>query len=431
MVTLRSFFNRHTFSEYKSGFLYIFSSKVLLVIIVFLTTPILARIYNPEDYGLFALMNSAVFTISLFSNLSLPVCLLAIDDEKLVKTVSGIVGYAIITNFLLAGFGCIAVLIGRHFGLLHGLIIDVQIVCMVCLSSLLVTITQVLANINIREKTFRNNVIVNLADNISIRLSSLSLGLIGFTKLGLFYAELTGKVVNILTQYYFKKFDGSLLDKKNLFSFANIRSTIVENKDYPIYNLPVSLINTFSNQVVLWMLAFFFSRQSVGYFTMSLGLVNIPLLLFANSFQPLVMRKLIDESKNFPSQFFFSISIKIFLLSFAIYFLLYLFSPAFIQLYLGEKWLNSIPFIQILCIPFAFQLLGNSIGGAFIVFKKQKANFVIKGIFLAILLMALVFQHQVYPDLKSMVIVYAVVVSLEELTKILFLGLSLQNVRRN
>src|SRR5690606_19374448 len=112
----------------------------------FITTPILARIFNPEDYGLFALMNSAVFMVTLLSNLSLPVCLLAINDEKLVKTVSGIAGYAIITNLLLAVVGCIAVLIGRHFGLLHGFLLDVQIVCMVCLSSLLLTITQILAN---------------------------------------------------------------------------------------------------------------------------------------------------------------------------------------------------------------------------------------------------------------------------------------------
>lgn len=428
MITFKSIFNKYSISEYKSSFLYIFSSKVLIACVTFITTPIIARIYNPADYGLFALMNSVALTISLLTSLSLPVCLLVIDENKVIKTTTAILGYSIFANILVLILGFLAS--GFEEVVLFGdFALTPKIISLVCLSSFLVTLVQLFANLNIREKNFKKNVAINLMDNFSIRLSSLSLGFLGFSKFGLFYAELTGKIVNILTQFYFRYLNSHLFDLKNLLRIKYIGSVIRENKEYPIYNLPVSLISNFSNQIVLWILALYFSRQSVGYFTMSLGLLNIPLLLLANSFQPLVTKKFFEASKDYSRKIFSSLSIKIFLISLFIYACIYLAAPTFIEIYLGPKWWGSIQFIQLLCLPFALQLLGSSIGGAFIVFSKQRANFIIKLVFLIVLLSTLYYHVTTHGDLTGMVILYSVIISAEELVKILYLILKIKDVR--
>jgi O-antigen/teichoic acid export membrane protein len=429
LVILKSFFKKHFVSEYKSGFLYIFSSKILIAVVAFLTTPVIARIYNPEDYGLFALMNSVALTISLLSNLTLPVCLLMIKEEKITKSVNGIIGYSIFANAFFFGIG---LMISTQFGDLNFFTdfpLPLNIVILVSVSSFLLTITQILANLNIREKAFKTNVFVNVMDNFSIRASSVSLGFLGFTKFGLFFSDLTGKCINILTQLYFRKFDHKAIGRLNLLSLNNIWGTVRENKEYPIYNLPVSLLGNFSNQIVLWLLTLFFSGQTVGYFTMSLGLLSIPLVLLSYSFQPLITKKLSEESTGIRSSFIWRLSVNIFLLSSSIYFLIYWLTPDFVNLYLGEKWEGTISIIQILCIPFALQLLGGSLNGVFIVFSKQRANFVIKFVFLTILIFGLYYQASTYPDLKQIVMLYAAIITSEELVKILYIGLLLRNVR--
>ena len=422
--------NKYFLSEYKRGFLFIFSSKSLIILITFVTTPIIARLYKPADYGLYALMSSVALVFSLISNLSLPTCLLVTDETKLARTVAGIIAFSVSMNLFL-------VVIGTSFAAVHqgtlffGVFpITLTTVFLVTLQSLFLTLTQIFANLNIREKVFRNNVIVNLSDNASVRSSSLFLGFLGFTMYGMFVSDLIGKVINGLLQLYYKRTEFQRFFDYRLLTLRNIKEVIEWNKEYPTYNLSVLLVGSFISQIILWMLALVYSGPAVGYFTMAVGLLSIPLMLLSNSFQPLVTSKLFNELKDFSMDKFIKLSIRVFLLSISIYFLIYLLVPYFIEIYLGDNWLPSIDIIKILCLPFAIQLLGNSIGGAFIVFNKQRANFVIRFMSLTVLAIGFYFLLKNNSELKIVVIFYSIVLTLEESLKILYIMLRLKGCPR-
>jgi O-antigen/teichoic acid export membrane protein len=113
--------------------------------------------------------------------------------------------------------------------------------------------------------------------------------------------------------------------------------------------------------------------------------------------------------------------IKLAALAGVVYFFLYLISPWFVSIYLGEKWVNSIEFIQILCLPFALQLVSNSVGGAFIVYKRQKALFYFK-VFFIVLLTASIYALSVSDlTLQTVVLAYGAVLVVEEMSKIGYL----------
>lgn len=425
MLVLKSYLSKYSLSEYKSGFLYIFSSKVLIAFITFCSTPILSRIFSPADYGLFALVNSVIAILALFSNLTLPVSLLVTEDKDLSDKVQGIFGYALMVNvaFVVCGLLFSTVSVRNTF-------LTIEIVLLCGLSSLLLTASQILANMNIREKAFKKNVVVNIMENFSLRTAGLSYGLLGFTHLGLLYAEATGRIVNIITQFSYRRIHIPEIKVARVVSFKNILHTIRQNKDYAFFNLPVSLIGAFYNQAILWVVAIIFSTESLGQFTMALGLLSIPLTMLANSFQPLVTKKVFEESDSFDVRSFSSLAAKIGMISIVVYAMIYLLSPWFVGLYLGEKWLGSIPFIQWLCIPFAIQLLGSSMGGIFIVLHKQKVNFVIKVISLILFSVFLLVQAGSGLELHRIVILYGLVISFEEVTKIVYIKNHLKNVRR-
>ena len=157
MATQKSVFRKIALSEYRSHFLQIFSSKVLIALVGFVVTPIVARLYQPSDYGLFALMTTLTLTLSFFTNLSLPVAILVTSKEKLTNLVRATFGYSIISNFcffLLSSMFMIPFstqLFGTEFS-------AAIIICsMIALGSFLITFSQIFANLNIREKAFKTN----------------------------------------------------------------------------------------------------------------------------------------------------------------------------------------------------------------------------------------------------------------------------------
>lgn len=367
---------------------------------------------------------------SILSNLTLPACILVIAREKIVSVSIGVLALSSFANLV---FALLAFLLAKsnYFYALSDFSSPGYFIVLISLSSFSLTATQVFANINIRNKKFRNNVVVNLTENISIRIASLLMGTLGVTKFGLFYSEMLGRGLNIANQLLFKTISVRDLFEKSRVGSRKIFDVIIENRDYPLFNLPVALITTFSGQLVLWVLVLSYSRTDVGYFTMALGLLNIPLMLFSNSIQPLLTSRLSDAKEPLSLRFFVSVIIKIFTIALFTYAIVYFATPYFINVYLGVKWLPSVPFIQILCFPFVFQLVGNSIGGAFLVFKRQRANFVIKVVFLLILLIGFYVLYMQNAELNQVIIFYAIVLLLEEGFKVTYLSLQLTYVRNS
>ena len=424
---IRSVFSRTALTEYRRYFLYIFSSKLFIVAIGFLTTPILARIFHPSDYGLFALLTTLTTTLSFLTNLSLPAAILVCEKEKLSAIIAATIGYMTFSNLFFFLIGLVVVSFFSTEVLAVNISTGIEICVLVTLCSIFTTVTQILANLNIREKAFKTNVAVSLVDNLSMRTLSISLGLIGITKLGLFYSELAGKTLNALTQLALRK-DRDWVRYIRMISRKNIATTIQAYRQYPLYNLPTYLLSNFSTQIVLWLLAIFFSIGTVGHFTMSMALLGVPLQLFSNSLQPLITKKLSDDRSHAASKTILNLIFKLMLISAGLYLTIYLLMPFFITIYLGQKWVHIIPIVRTLCIAYALQLVGNSMSGAFIVFNKQKANLIMKIIFLSILVTAIALLANRKPGIAQIVEIYSAIVALEELAKILYISFLYRHV---
>ncbi len=421
-------------SEFRQGFLMIFSSKILIALITFLTTPIVARLFSPEDYGMFAILNSVAVIIALFSNLTLPTSLVVINDDQLKRTTTGIVTNILILHFILMVFGLVILFSAPIYQYVYDLLgigVTFHVLIALLLFSLFEAFSQIFANINIREKDFKRNITVNVLDNFSIKGSSLLIGFFRHMPFGLFYAELIGKGVNILTQLSFRNFRLNFLDFKKLGNFRLSLEILREQRHYPLYTFPVSLMSRFSGQLILWVFAIAFSKQSVGHFTMGLGLLSIPLMLLANSLQPVIIKKLDEDRINGLANSLLSLVIKLGMLAGVVYSFLYFISPWFISIYLGEKWIDSVEFIQLLCFPFALQLVSNSLDGAFIVYKRQKAQFYFKIFFLVLLTTSIYFLSISNLTLHSVVLAYGAVLVVEEISKIAYLIWITRYVRSN
>ncbi len=428
MADIASIIKNHFNSEYKKGFALIFSSKVVLTLVTFFVTPILSRLYSPADYGLFALMNSMAVLFSLISNFTLPGAILVEKDEKIKDIFISvlIISFSGSVIFLIASFYSLSHIQSLTF--LSDYPVDFWFISIIIAYSFLITVSQLLANLNIRQKKFKTNVIVNVFDNISVRIFSISFGFAGRTLFGFIYSESIGRLLNIICQFYFKRKTFNVKYFLKSFDLKKSFSTLKEFRNYLLYNLPSSLIGSFHSQIILWTLALVFSSETLGLFTMSIALLNIPQLLFANAFQPLVTSKLHNEYSREVASSIKEIIIKIAVVSFLIYSVIYIVAPYFVMIYLGGTWQKTAEFIRMMCLPFAFQLVGSSISGSFLVFKKQRAYFVIKSTFLLLLFGIFYLLIKFEEQIDSFVIAYSVLIAVEEFIKLFYLLIRLKNV---
>lgn len=67
------------------------------------------------------------------------------------------------------------------------------------------------------------------------------------------------------------------------FSIARMRGVAIRYRYFPLFQLPSSLLNTLSTNLPVILLAYFFLKEDVGYFSMTIGLLYLPVSLIGNA----------------------------------------------------------------------------------------------------------------------------------------------------
>lgn len=74
-----------------------------------------------------------------------------------------------------------------------------------------------------------------------------------------------------------------LKDCRQSFSFVRMRGVALRYRYFPLFQLPSSLLNTLSTNLPVILLAYYFLKEDVGYFSMTIGLLYLPVSLIGNA----------------------------------------------------------------------------------------------------------------------------------------------------
>lgn len=67
------------------------------------------------------------------------------------------------------------------------------------------------------------------------------------------------------------------------FSISRMRGVAIRYRYFPLFLLPSSLLNTLSTNLPVLLLAYYFLKEDVGYFSMTIGLLYLPVSLIGNA----------------------------------------------------------------------------------------------------------------------------------------------------
>ncbi len=237
------------------------------------TLPIYARIFGAGIIGDWTLFTSVAIIVNTFSDLGMTNAIMVEDEDKAIDL------YKVITTLVLITSIISGVVVGGYyfffphesrisfwfFGLFIAILIFTQQQTQVCYTWL---------NRKKQYNVLMKNPIIT---NISAALIAVPLGLIGFTKYGYYIGLIIGQIFTLihmrrkLPNVYFT------------FNIPTILDTIKKKQEFVKYQMPTNISAQVKNQLPVILIKMFFGSVILGYYSVSVRLLNMPITFLANA----------------------------------------------------------------------------------------------------------------------------------------------------
>ncbi|OED64574.1 hypothetical protein A143_09670 [Vibrio splendidus ZS-139] len=263
-----------------------------------LISPILTRIYGPEDFGILAIY---VALMSILGVISTGRYELSIMLPKSNAEAIQLVWLTILTSFIISILILILIILGfedlsQHVNFPE----EYQyLIYFIPLSVFILGICQSITTLLNRNKKYKEMSLTKVISNSSSGFTQISgSGLNG----GLLIGYISGQISGLLyLLFVFKKVCYSDLDLKSNKLRPNLRTMsklAYKYRVFPQVNAISSLLNTSSVQLVPLLLTAFFSSVTTGFYSLSQRILQMPMSLLGSSIALVYFQKANELSSN-------------------------------------------------------------------------------------------------------------------------------------
>lgn len=243
-------------------------------LISFITLPIIARMYGATIMGNWTTLNSIAIIINSFSDIGLINVIMVEKDEEKMADIYKMITTMVMFFSVLSGMGAIL-----YYSLIPNSMGINTIFLGITLAILVFTLqqTQICYTwLNRKEKyeVLMKNPLIN---NAAIGIVAFVLAFMGVKKYGYYIAVIVGQFITII---HMKRFL-----PKQFFSFnlKKYKMTIKERWHFVAYQMPTNVLSQVKNQLPVLLIRNLFGARILGYYSVSVKILNIPITLLANA----------------------------------------------------------------------------------------------------------------------------------------------------
>jgi O-antigen/teichoic acid export membrane protein len=379
----KSEFIKHSITLF-TGFIIAQSLSVLLY-------PVFSRLYSPEQFGTFALFTSITGIIALLSSFTYEQAIMLPHDEK--KALALVI-LALFITLIQCFIIFLIFLFCRHYiaiKILNNAKIEpflILVIISVILNNLYTTFTYY-AN---RKKFYASIAQSSINQGIGVNISKLIFGLLQYYNSGLIIGRIIGQLTSAvqLTAQVIKKVS---LKRHDFFhAIGVVKEAAVEFKNFPLFRMPHTIMNTFSTALPIFVLNKYFTVHDAGQYTLATGVLLTPVLLIVSSVSKVINQKIIEKIHNKVPVFNEVIRmLRIMMPVVGVLFILFFFFSEIVFVFLfGKEWQDAGKIAGII-LPWVFLVLFVSPFSFIpdIFFRQRKAMLIDMGyLFLRIISMA-------------------------------------------
>jgi O-antigen/teichoic acid export membrane protein len=369
-------------------------------------SPVLTRLFLPEEFGLFAIVSSITVIISVISTGKYETVIVIAKEKKDAVNLVSLslllsLAVSVISLILFLFFSDVLIKALHQTRLKNWIFVCPAI-------SFLISVYLCYNEWCIRNSQFAILSFNKVINSSSISLSNVLFGLAGLTTGGLIFGEVMGRTITAITCVYH-------VTRKELNEFRAItlsRMFFLAKKyiDCPKFILPGQFLNTFGGQVIVLLIAAFFGDRQVGYYSMTILVIYVPTTIISTAVRDVFKQRATLEYKlkNNCIEIFRKITLVIAVFSFFIFGILFFILPALFSFVFGEEWRVAGEYARILCPMVFISFVSESVFGVFIIAEKMKAVLIWQATYFFVNVASLVIGYYVFKDIKMALICFMI-----------------------
>ncbi len=371
-------------SIYARNVLTLMTGTTLAQVIPLAISPILTRLYSPDEFGRFALYMSVITIASVLvtGRYELAILLPYQDRNALHLTALSMALSIIMSVVLLLIVLFYAIPIATMLG-------DAELapsMYWVPLATLLLGLYQSLNYWSNRQAHYKRMAIGRTLQSSSATLAQLGAGYAGSGVLGLVSGQITGQVVaaSLLARLIWREEQGLIRTLRPLRSLALAKKYV----DFPKYLIIAHGFNATSGQMPVLLLGALFNASTVGLFSLTQRVMSAPMSLVAAAigdvFRQEASQAYIQEGncKTIYQRTFIRLLVVALVPFSAFYFL----SPMLFAWVFGERWRVAGEYAQILTPMLFMQFITSPLSAMFMIAEKQRLDLIWQMILLALVI---------------------------------------------
>ncbi len=367
-------------SEFAKNVITLISGTAIAQALSLIFSPIISRIYNPEDFGFFAIFMSVVSGIAVIACGRFELTILLPEKEEDAQKNKSIallfcISISSITTIVMTILFALNIVESVYY-LLTGVLVFTF------------GIYQINTNLALRSKNYKliaKSRVINSVINVIL---STSFGLFKCLHVGMILATLVGQTMgNSLFKYPF------FYQKINKSYLLSLKPTIIKYKHFLQFNTLQALSDMFMINAMYYMLPFFYSSSLMGLYALAIRILQAPISLIGSSLAQVFYQQATQYyNDNKPLNGLIKSTLyKAAIVALPIPIILILFGPSLFSLVFGERWEAAGNLARILSPWIYFDFIRSTISQIPLILNKQKELFrySIAGNFILVLIILL------------------------------------------
>lgn len=346
--------------------------RIVSQTIPIIVTPILTRIYTPEEFGIFAIFSSMVALVSVVSNGRYNLAVMLPKEDERAKII--VLGSDFVASIVVMVITFCLLFLGKDFFISINAQELYDYWYLIGFVSLLFVLYEDIFYYCLRKKEYKIIARGSLIQTFILVAFRLLFGFIGYTKYGLIYSYLLGVFVGYV--YLFFVCGISAKERFKLFNIKNIKEVLLKYIKFPKYSLLADTIYTVNSSSPSLFFNKYFGNQVAGIYSMSEKILGSPLWFITSSVGDVFKQEASEKYRDTGTcKFIFINTAKnLFLFGLLPFFMIFILSPIVIPFLLGENWSEAGNYVRILSIMYFARFVVSPVSYVVYILEKQKYN---------------------------------------------------------
>jgi O-antigen/teichoic acid export membrane protein len=333
-------------------------------------SPIITRIYPPEEYGVLTVFGATLGLIAIAASLDYQKAIPIAEEDK------HAINLLALSTIILVLFVVVTTLILTFHGEVILDIMDSEVLLnykfLIPVGVFFAGVYNILLQWAFRKKNFKTITETKVNQSIFSNLIKILLGIFKVGPLGLIFGTIIGQSAGITTLSMQILNEKELIKKINKKEMANLAKRYVK---FPLYSAPSNYVYAAGMQLPIIFLTSLFGSTVIGFFGLANSIVRMPMELIGTSVAQVFYAEAANIGKNNPQEIkrlSIKLTKKLAIIGLIPVLVIMLFGTVLFSFVFGSMWYEAGNYARVLSILVYFHFITMPVGRILEIFERQK-----------------------------------------------------------